>query len=76
MCANSAAAAGNRADFSGPMAKPQRMALITAAALASLFEPLWHGRNGLLAAALWLVAIGAAVTVLRRSWRIVSALRG
>lgn len=67
---------GLPADFSGPMAKPQRMALVTVAALGSLFEPLWHGRNELLVAALWLVAIGSAVTALRRSWRIVSALRG
>lgn len=66
---------GLSADFSGPMAKPQRMALVTAAALVTLFEPLWNGRNELLAVALWLVAIGSAVTVLRRSWRIVSALR-
>lgn len=66
---------GLPADFSGPMAKPHRMALVTAAALASLLEPLWGGRNELLTAALWLVAIGSAVTVARRSWRIVARLR-
>jgi phosphatidylglycerophosphate synthase len=66
---------GLAADFSGPMAKPHRMALVTAAALASLIEPFWNGRNELLNAALWLVAIGSAVTVARRSWRIVAALR-
>lgn len=66
---------GLPADFSGPMAKPQRMALVTAAALAALLSPLWDGRNELLVAALWLVAIGSAFTALRRSWRIVSALR-
>lgn len=62
-------------DFSGPMAKPQRMALVTAAALLSAFAPLWNGRNEVLLAALWLVAIGSGVTVARRSWRIVAALR-
>lgn len=67
---------GLPADFSGPMAKPHRMALVTAAALASILEPLWSGRNELLFAALWLVAVGSAVTVIRRSWRIVMALRG
>lgn len=63
------------ADFSGPMAKPHRMAVMTAAALASMFEPLWSGRNDILIAALWIVAVGAGLTVLRRGWRIVSALR-
>ena len=66
---------GLAADFSGPMAKPHRMALVTAAALASLFEPLWNGRNEILLAALWLVALGSGVTALRRAWRIVRALR-
>ncbi|MEQ1941681.1 CDP-alcohol phosphatidyltransferase family protein [Mesorhizobium sp. VNQ89] len=68
-------ACGLPADFSGPMAKPQRMALVTAAALISILEPLWNGRNEILLAALWIVAIGSGVTVLRRSWRIVRALR-
>ncbi|MBX3582353.1 MAG: CDP-alcohol phosphatidyltransferase family protein [Rhizobiaceae bacterium] len=66
---------GLPADFSGPMAKPQRMALVTVAALASILEPLWNGHNGLLLIALWLVALGSGLTVVRRSWRIVKALR-
>jgi phosphatidylglycerophosphate synthase len=66
---------GLPADFSGPMAKPHRMALATIAALASVLEPLWSGRNELLLAALWLVVVGSAVTVIRRSWRIVRTLR-
>lgn len=66
---------GLAADFSGPMAKPHRMALVTAAAFASVLEPLWNGRNEILLAALWLVAVGAGVTVLRRSWHVVKALR-
>ena len=67
---------GLSADFSGPMAKQHRMAVATIAALASILEPLWSGRNELLLAALWLVALGSAVTVIRRSQRIVRALRG
>lgn len=66
---------GLSADFSGPMAKQHRMAVATVAALATILEPLWNGRNELLFAALWLVAVGSAITVIRRSWRIVSALR-
>ncbi|MFJ5370375.1 CDP-alcohol phosphatidyltransferase family protein, partial [Bosea sp. CER48] len=38
-------ACGLPADFSGPMAKQHRMATVTAAALLSLLEPLWHGQG-------------------------------
>ncbi|WP_157015453.1 CDP-alcohol phosphatidyltransferase family protein [Mesorhizobium xinjiangense] len=68
-------ASGLPADFSGPMAKPHRMALVSAAALVSLLEPIWNGRNELLAVALWIVALGSAFTVLRRSVRLVGRLR-
>ncbi|WP_367714297.1 CDP-alcohol phosphatidyltransferase family protein (plasmid) [Nitratireductor sp. GISD-1A_MAKvit] len=69
-------ACGQETDFSGPMAKPHRMAAITLAAALSLFEPLWHGRGEVLTVALWIVAIGAALTAMRRSMRLVKALRG
>ncbi len=58
---------GMPADFSGPMAKPHRMAAITLAAVIAALEPLWHGQNEVLAIALWVIAIGATVTVLRRA---------
>lgn len=66
---------GLPADFSGPMAKQHRMATITAAALLSLLEPLWRGQNEVLIIALWLIALGAAVTALRRAANIVRGLR-
>lgn len=66
---------GLPADFSGPMAKQHRMATITAAALISLLEPLWRGQNEVLVIALWLIAVGAAVTALRRAANIVRGLR-
>lgn len=66
---------GLPADFSGPMAKQHRMATITAAALLSLLEPLWSGHNQVLAGALWLIALGAAITACRRAANIVSRLR-
>ena len=69
-------ACGLPADFSGPMAKQHRMATITAAALASLLEPLWRGQGEILVGALWLIAAGAAITALRRAANIVRALRG
>lgn len=67
---------GLPADFSGPMAKQHRMATITAAALLSLLEPLWRGQNEVLVIALWLIAVGAALTALRRAANIVRGLRG
>jgi phosphatidylglycerophosphate synthase len=66
---------GLPADFSGPMAKQHRMATITAAALLSLLEPLWRGQGEVLVIALWLIAVGAAVTAFRRAANIVRALR-
>ncbi|MFN3524554.1 MAG: CDP-alcohol phosphatidyltransferase family protein [Paracoccus sp. (in: a-proteobacteria)] len=65
---------GLAADFSGPMAKPQRMALVTAGALIAVLEPLWSAGNTVLWITLWLVMLGTALTVARRAWRIVSAL--
>lgn len=66
---------GLPADFSGPMAKQHRMATITAAALLSVLEPLWRGHDEVLLVALWLIAVGAAVTALRRAANIVRGLR-
>jgi phosphatidylglycerophosphate synthase len=57
---------GFAADFSGPMAKQQRMAVLTAACLASTIEPLWGWRGQALTIALAVIAIGAALTAWRR----------
>lgn len=66
---------GLATDFAGPMAKQHRMAVISAGAVLSLAEPLWDGRGQVLTVALWIVAIGAGITALRRAWRLVAALR-
>jgi phosphatidylglycerophosphate synthase len=74
--------AGAHQEFCGPMAKPQRMALLTAAALyAGLAPAAWQpqlanfsGRSTM-AAALAVIAIGSALTAMRRLWRIGVALR-
>lgn len=66
---------GLPADFSGPMAKQHRMAVITAAAVLSLAEPLWNGHSQVLIGALWLIAVGAAITAIRRAANIVRKLR-
>ncbi len=79
--------AGAPADFSGPMAKPHRMFVMTCASVLSLFEGEWtfrfadwqadigNGRGMWLALGLWIVALGAAFTTFRRAWRALQFLR-
>lgn len=57
---------GAPADFQGPMAKPQRMALITVACVLSAFEGFFWQPGYVLATALVLLTIGTAWTVWRR----------
>jgi phosphatidylglycerophosphate synthase len=58
---------GFPADFSGPMAKPQRMAALTVACLVSALEPLWGWRGETLMITLVIVALGTAFTAYRRT---------
>jgi phosphatidylglycerophosphate synthase len=65
--------------FLGPMAKPHRMAAVTAACLwAALVPVTWPGGNGhqvgAISIALWLIVLGGVVTVIRRLNRIVAVL--
>ena len=60
-------ALGFPADFSGPMAKPQRMAALTLACVVSAVEPLWGWRGQTLMIALVIVAFGTAYTAVRRT---------
>lgn len=60
---------GLPADFSGPMAKPHRMALLTIAAILAAMG------FSTLELALWGLIIGSAFTALRRSYRIVQELK-
>lgn len=66
---------GLPADFSGPMAKPQRMAALTLAALAATTETWWRGRGLCLFSALAVIAALTALTLLRRVRRLAQALR-
>lgn len=69
-------ASGAPSDFSGPMAKPQRMAVMTVAAvLAALGMAGWWTGDATLRLALWVVALGAGLTVLRRAVRLVAWLK-
>ncbi|MBB3594006.1 phosphatidylglycerophosphate synthase [Rhizobium sp. BK529] len=68
-------ATGSPGDFSGPMAKQHRMAVITVAGLASLLEPLWGGENEILTVGLSIITLGAALTTIRRSKTLVTNLK-
>jgi phosphatidylglycerophosphate synthase len=67
---------GLASDFIGPMAKPQRMALVTALAVYLGLSP-WKG--GMLvtevAFAQWLICLGCLATILRRISRLSRRLR-
>ncbi len=58
-------------DFSGPLAKPQRMAVLTAGTIfAALYASEWT-----LTVTLWIVVAGTAATILRRSWTLIENLK-
>lgn len=58
-------------DFSGPLAKPQRMAVLTAGTVvATLYASEWT-----LTVTLWIVIAGTAATILRRSLTLIERLK-
>jgi phosphatidylglycerophosphate synthase len=63
-------------DFSGPMAKPHRMAVLTVAALLSIVETLLHYRGNVLMVALVIVAVGSLITFVRRTAHLIRWLEG
>lgn len=74
--------AGAHQEFCGPLGKPQRMFLLTLAALfAALAPPAWQPvlvspfDGGSMALALWIIAGGGFLTFLRRLVRITRAVR-
>ena len=60
--------------FIGPMAKQQRMALMTAACLIAALAPVWPHLQHVIPVALALVTAGCLVTIFRRCWRIAQAM--
>jgi phosphatidylglycerophosphate synthase len=65
---------GLKQDFSGPMAKQQRMAVMTAACVLACFEPLLHLRGVVMESALVVIVAGCVVTLVRRTMRIAHEL--
>lgn len=62
--------AGAGSDFSGPMAKQQRMAMVTATAFLCGIAPATMAMNGIPALALWIVLAGSLLTIVLRLARI------
>ncbi|HWE45498.1 MAG TPA: CDP-alcohol phosphatidyltransferase family protein [Caulobacteraceae bacterium] len=62
-------------DFSGPLAKPQRMALLTLAVIASCFDGLWTKRGVTLMVGVGAIAILTAVTIGVRVLHLARALK-
>ncbi len=59
-------------DFSGPLAKPQRMALLTVGTvIAAVYASDWT-----LTVTLWIIVVGTGVTILSRAMRLIKALNG
>ena len=58
---------GFPADFSGPMAKPHRMAALTATCAVAAFEPLWGWQGQALIGGLAIIVLGTALTAARRT---------
>jgi phosphatidylglycerophosphate synthase len=58
-------------DFSGPLGKPQRMAVLTGGtAIAAFYASEWT-----LTWTLWIIVAGTALTILSRSLRLIKALK-
>lgn len=67
-------AEGMAADFSGPMAKQHRMAALTLGCVAAALLPIDQSAAKILEVTLWVIVLGTAATVIRRSIRLISAL--
>lgn len=65
---------GFPADFSGPMAKPHRMAALTLVCLASMLELLWGWRGEMLLIGLGAICAGTVLTIVRRTRHLARAL--
>jgi phosphatidylglycerophosphate synthase len=62
--------------FSGPMAKPHRMAVLTTACLLSMIEVAYGYEGRVLAVALAVIAAGSLLTFARRTWLLARELSG
>lgn len=72
-----ATSVGAPTKFTGPMAKPHRMALLTGACLLTPFESyFWGSMENVFLLALVVMSVGVTVTVIRRSLDAAKFLKG
>jgi phosphatidylglycerophosphate synthase len=62
-------------DFRGPLAKQQRMAVLTVACVAAAAESFWHSQRYVLLAAAALIAGGSLITCITRTRALATQLR-
>jgi len=62
-------------DFTGPMAKPHRMAALTIGCVLAAFAPFGTTAEGLLSLTLWIIVAGTAATIARRSLHLIAELK-
>jgi phosphatidylglycerophosphate synthase len=62
-------------DFGGPLAKPQRMFVMTVGCIGAAVETAFVGSRHSLIVAAWIIAVGSLLTCVFRSRRIAAALR-
>jgi phosphatidylglycerophosphate synthase len=67
-------AAGAGSNFSGPMAKPHRMFVVTIVSVWSVFSPLAL-HDHVATTTLWIIVLGCAVTLARRTAHVKTALQ-
>jgi phosphatidylglycerophosphate synthase len=68
-------ALGLKQDFRGPLAKPHRMAVLTAGCILGAIELWLAGSHWILTATAWIIAVGATITCGTRAVAIARQLR-
>ncbi len=66
---------GLPADFTGPMAKQQRMAALTIACGLSVIEPAWNGSGQMMLIIMSVIVVGTGWTVARRVRNLTAGLK-
>lgn len=66
---------GYKPDFSGPLAKQQRMAVLGAGALIGMFEGFWGWDFVAIKIALWVVIAGTTLTIILRTRTLIGRLK-
>lgn len=66
---------GLQQDFRGPMAKPHRMAVLTAACLGGAAELQWHDTQFLMQSAIAVISLGSLITCGTRAFAMARVLR-